>query len=116
MQRNPQLQIRQGALQPEAILGLPLPVLALAMLISLFGTGLLLSSLGLLLGLVAGGLLTLLVLKPLQAIHKDDVLVWQLWLRAYQSSCFTSHLVSKRAVYIHTQHQLLTFKQWRLSQ
>ncbi len=115
MKNNPQLQ-HHTLSQQTLVLGLPTPVFAIALLIALFGAGLLLSSLGLVLGLLCSIALALLVFRPLQAIHKDDVLAWRLWLRAFQGEHFTSHLVQKKTVLIQTKQHLLTFKHWRKTQ
>jgi len=115
MEKNPQLQHRALS-QQTLVLGLPTPVFAIALLITLFGAGLLLSSLGLVLGLLSSIALALLVFRPLQAIHKNDVQAWRLWLRAFHGEHFTSHLVQKKTVLIQTKQHLLTFKHWRKTQ
>lgn len=112
MSQNPQLQHHHALSTQTALFGLPLPIFALALLVSLFGCGLFVSGLGLTLGAVLGGGMTVLVFRPLQAIHKHDLSAWRLWVRTIKTSHFTAHLVQKKKVYVQTHHHTLTFQQW----
>lgn len=109
---NPQLQHHHALSSQSSLFGLPLPIFALALLTSLFGVGLFISGLGVVLGLMFGALMTVLIFRPLQAIHKHDLLAWRLWIRPLQTSCFTAHKVKKKTVYVQTRHHVVTFQQW----
>lgn len=109
---NPQLQHHRALSTHNTLFGLPLPIFALALLVSVFGTGLFISGLGVALGLLFGALMSALVFRPLQAIHQHDALAWRLWLRTLNTPHFTAHLVQKKTVYVQTRHHILTFQQW----
>lgn len=114
---NPQLQHRSALSDKNAILGLPLPIFAIALLITLFGSGLLISGLGLLLGLPLGIFVAIGVFYPLQHIHRHDLMAWKLWLRVLRHPSFSAHLVQKKVVYIQKKsHHPQTFQQWSSSQ
>ncbi|ENH7396017.1 hypothetical protein ACFXIQ_004029 [Vibrio vulnificus] len=109
---NPQLQHHHALSSHSALFGLPLPIFALACLVSVFGIGLFISGVGIVLGLLLGAMMSALVFRPLQAIHKHDLLAWRLWLRTLNTAYFTGHLVQKKTVYVQTRHHILTFQQW----
>ncbi|MGF1894057.1 hypothetical protein L4D18_21795 [Vibrio campbellii] len=109
---NPQLQHHSALYAQSALFGLPVPIFALALVVSSFGIGLFISGLGVVLGGIFGALMTVLVFRPLQAIHKHDLLAWRLWIRTLQVSHFTAHIVKKKTVFVQTQHRIVTFQQW----
>lgn len=97
--------------------GLPLPLFAFALVLSIFGTGLLIKSFGILPGLFFGLLLGTAVFKPLQLVHKNDLQAWQIWLSVIKNPRYSSEQLTRRKVLIQTQDtRCLDFRQWRKTQ
>ena len=113
MEKHPQLIIHQTLHHHSSYLGLPIEIFAFAMLLCLCGAGLLISVFGFGIGLGMGVCWTLLVLRPLQIAHRQDIHAWRLWLRTFQSAQLSAHLVNKKSVYVQTHRRTLTFQQWR---
>jgi len=111
---NPQLRHNTALSGEDAVFGLPLPLFAFALVLSVFGTGLLIKSLNILLGLFFGSLLALAIFKPLQLIHKHDMQAWRIWLSVIKTSHLTSSQMSRKKVFIQTPNKkCLDFQQWR---
>ncbi|EGU37251.1 hypothetical protein [Vibrio scophthalmi] len=111
---NPQLRHNIALKGEDAVFGLPLPLFAFALVVSVFGTGLLIKSLNVLLGLFFGALLTLAVFKPLQLIHKNDLQAWRIWQSVIRTPRFSSNQMKRKKVLIQTSNsQCLDFQQWR---
>ncbi|MEL7327631.1 MAG: hypothetical protein AAGJ90_14085 [Pseudomonadota bacterium] len=109
---NPQLKHHSVFYSKHSLVGLPVPIFALAFVVSSFGIGLFISGFGIVLGGVFGALMATLVFRPLQAIHRHDLSAWRLWIRSLKASRFTGHIVKKKAVYVETQQHTVTFQQW----
>ena len=114
---NPQLRHNTALIGENSAFGLPLPLFAFALVLSVFGIGLLIKSLNILLGLFFGLLLTLAIFKPLQLIHKNDIQAWRIWWSVIRTPHFTSSQMNRKKVFIQTpSNKCLDFQQWRNKQ
>ncbi|MCW8348740.1 hypothetical protein MD535_22380 [Vibrio sp. ZSDZ65] len=77
---NPKLKRHRTLDNTTTVLGLPVELFAMVVLFASFGIGLFIYLAGWLTGLILSLVYVAILFVPLNAIHKDDLHAWRLWM------------------------------------
>ena len=83
-QQNPNLKNKSVFKHQKTVMGIPDTVFVAALLIALFGVGIMFKLTGWIVGSVLSIAWLALIFIPLQSIHSNDAQAWRIWLRMWR--------------------------------
>lgn len=110
---NPKLKNTTVLDKHSLIIGLPVEILAITALFSVFGVGLLISLGGLFWGLILGSLWITLLFMPMRALHKHDPQAWKVWINTLQHASLSPQTLIKKDIRVMQKHRVTPFTLWR---
>ena len=110
---NPKLKNTTVLDKHSLIIGLPVEILAITALFSVFGVGLIISLSGLYWGLILGSLWITLLFMPMRALHKHDPQAWKVWINTLQHASLSPPTIIKKDSRTRQNHRVTPFTLWR---